>query len=104
MEPNRIYGPDFRALSRRNALYVVLRAPESSLLHHHLVSKIPGSLYLCASNGPTPGDKTTYHTADDQERRRALVRAADHENLLEGQARDPATDHIFEAFVSAEIS
>lgn len=42
-------------------------------------------------------------TAEEIERRREIVRRADHENLLEGQKRDPATDHIFEAFIQGEI-
>ncbi len=42
-------------------------------------------------------------SAEESECRRLLVRDADHENLLEGITRDPATDPIFEAFICGEI-
>ncbi len=42
-------------------------------------------------------------SAEEVDRRREIVRRADHENALEGQTRDPATDHIFEAFIHGEI-
>jgi hypothetical protein len=34
-------------------------------------------------------------SAEEIERRREIIRRVDHENLLEGQARDPETDYIF---------
>lgn len=42
-------------------------------------------------------------SAEEVDRRRELIRRADHENELEGQTRDPATDHIFEAYIQGKI-
>jgi hypothetical protein len=42
-------------------------------------------------------------SSEEMARRRLIVRAADHENLLEGIVRSPETDAIFEAFIRGEI-
>ena len=42
-------------------------------------------------------------SADEMERRRLIVRKADHENLIEGIERHPETDHIFDAYIRGEI-
>ncbi|MCD1635860.1 antitoxin VbhA family protein [Martelella mediterranea] len=47
-------------------------------------------------------EKTRISDAEMEQRRR-LVDSADHSNAMEGLKRDPATDHIFEAFVRGEI-
>ncbi|MEO1988902.1 antitoxin VbhA family protein (plasmid) [Martelella lutilitoris] len=39
----------------------------------------------------------------EMEKRRRLVNSADHSNAMEGLKRDPATDHIFEAFIRGDI-
>ena len=39
----------------------------------------------------------------EMEKRRRLVNNADHSNAMEGLKRDPATDHIFEAFIRGDI-
>ena len=39
----------------------------------------------------------------EMEKRRRLVNSADHSNAMEGLKRDPATDHIFKAFIRGEI-
>ncbi|WP_180902378.1 antitoxin VbhA family protein [Martelella soudanensis] len=47
-------------------------------------------------------EKTRISDAEMEQRRR-LVDSADHSNTMEGLKRDPATDHIFEAFIRGEI-
>ena len=39
----------------------------------------------------------------EMKKRRRLVNSADHSNAMEGLKRDPATDHIFEAFIRGDI-
>ncbi|MET3600695.1 antitoxin VbhA family protein [Martelella mangrovi] len=39
----------------------------------------------------------------EMEKRRQIVKSADHSNAMEGLKRDPATDHIFEAFIRGDI-
>jgi hypothetical protein len=48
-----------------------------------------------AGTPPTPPEEV--------ERRRKIVEAAHHNNLMAGIERDPATDPIFEAFISGDI-
>ena len=47
-------------------------------------------------------EKTRISDAEMEQRRR-LVNSADHSNAMEGLKRDPATDHIFEAFIRGDI-
>jgi hypothetical protein len=42
-------------------------------------------------------------SAEESARRREIVRRADAHNRIEGIARDPASDPVFEAFVRGDI-